>query len=255
MIDILNLPVYYISFKKNLSLEKELKKQGFNNVNHFKAVDGRKYVLGELVKKEILTPRAYNDLRYGREQHSGITSLGAIGCTLSHLELWKYCIAQNFPFIVVAEEDAYFKKQINPTDLKKITTTLQKNNSCFISTNKNLEKNEQFFGTQFYIVSKDGAKQLVKKCLPIDLQTDAYMAHLNDIGDITLEGYDIVGQKSHKSTIQDICIKCFLPQGSYFYITVVLGIIVLIVLIIFIYKKYSTTKFQLDSMRSSYRSD
>ena len=44
-IDIYSIPLYYISFKKNTELEKNLVKTGFNNINHFAAVDGRKLKL------------------------------------------------------------------------------------------------------------------------------------------------------------------------------------------------------------------
>jgi hypothetical protein len=47
--NIYSIPVYYISFGKNLKLEKRLVEQGFTNINHFEAIDGKK-----LIKKSCL---------------------------------------------------------------------------------------------------------------------------------------------------------------------------------------------------------
>jgi hypothetical protein len=41
-IDLYSIPVYYISFGENLKLEKHLTEQGFVNINHFEAIDGKK---------------------------------------------------------------------------------------------------------------------------------------------------------------------------------------------------------------------
>ena len=48
-IDVFNIPLYYISFDKSLTLENMLKTYNFNNINHFPAVDGRKLTLEKLV--------------------------------------------------------------------------------------------------------------------------------------------------------------------------------------------------------------
>jgi len=77
-----SIPVYYIGFTKNTNLENSLNNIGFKNVNYFKAVDGRKFDVGELIENNIITIRSYNDLIFGRHEHSGMSSLGAVGCTL-----------------------------------------------------------------------------------------------------------------------------------------------------------------------------
>ena len=236
---IFNLPLYYISFKKNNSLEKEIKSIGFNNINHFSAIDGRKLKPIELLKRKIITIRAYNDLINKRNEHSGIPSVGAIGCTMSHYKLWQKCISKNFPYIIIVEDDVKLKK-INNKQLVKISKILKKSKSIFVSSSLYYTKNNklEFKGTHFYIASKDACIELIKKTFPIDIQTDYFISHINNIGKINVEGFRMFKQKNifegYKTSIQDICIKCFLPKNIIFYII----FLILIILIIFISMRY-----------------
>jgi GR25 family glycosyltransferase involved in LPS biosynthesis len=109
-IDIYSIPVYYISFGKNLKLEKLLSEQGFLNINHFEAVDGKKLKPDELKLQRKITFRVYNDLLHNRSENWGIPSLGAIGCTSSHNELWRKCVKENMEHIIIVENDLVFKK-------------------------------------------------------------------------------------------------------------------------------------------------
>lgn len=251
VLNIYNIPLYYISFNKQPKLEQQFKSYGFTNINHFQAIDGRKMDPKELVAKSIISPRSYNDLVYGREQHTGLSSLGAVGCTMSHCALWQKCVSDNLPYIIIAEDDAKFSRKLSKYDIDNITKALQKLNGGFINTSNFRKGSEYFFGTHFYFLSNGACQQLIKSCYPIDLQTDSYINHINNTGKITLEGYPIVNQSLHGSSVQDICIKCFLPKGVWFYVLIIIGIVMLIVFGIYMYKKYSKTKFALDSLRSS----
>lgn len=261
-IDIFNIPLYYISFKKDNKVEKHLKDTGFNNINHLEAVDGRKMNAIDLLNNNIISIRTFQDLVYGREQLSGMPSLGAIGCTLSHRKLWKLCIDNNMPYMIIVEDDVEFKKPITNKDIKNITDTLVKVNSGFISPHvsrtfyskkyKKVDKNSKYLqGTHFYIVSNSCAKQLYNHSLPIDVQTDIYMQNLNNRDIINLEGYTIAEQKLHKTSIQNYCIKCILPNSPWFYVGVILFIVFLIVIYIITRKKLSNTRYKLESIRSS----
>ena len=248
MIDLYNIPVYYIGFKRNKDLEDKFKSIGFKNVNHFTAIDGRKYKPIDLLNKKIIDIRAYNDLVYGREQPTGISSIGTIGCTLSHLKLWELC-DKKYKYIIIAEDDVEIKK-LTPTDIKNIQEALNKPNGAFISTNIN-KGSEILVGLHLYFLTNGAAKVLNEKALPINLQTDSYVGHLSNIKDINLEGYLISGQKLHISSTGSICIKCLLPKGILFYVICAVFIIVIVGLVVLYYKKFKITKTQLDSCRSS----
>jgi len=62
-VDIYKIPLYYISFERNIDLENDLKSQGFIDINHFKAIDGRKFNTEDLFKDNIITIRSYDDLK------------------------------------------------------------------------------------------------------------------------------------------------------------------------------------------------
>lgn len=210
MVNIFHIPVYYISFKPNHSLETSLKNKGFNTVHHFRAIDGRKMDINELLENKIITIRSYNDLIQGREQHSGMPSLGAIGCTISHSSLWNLCVKKNMPYIIIVEDDLWLP-EISQEHLEKIQNILEKPNSIYVGRNiyKQEEKLTSFIGLQFYIVSNGAARELVKKIYPIDVQTDAYIAHLDTIKKVNLGGFNLAEQKFHPSSIQEpICFKC-----------------------------------------------
>lgn len=248
MTDIFKIPLYYIGFKRNKSLENQLRNYGFTNINHFQAIDGRKLNTKKLLKDDIITIKSYHDLTRGRSDDISISSLGTVGCTLSHRELWKLC-TEEFPYIIIAEDDLYLNK-LSTNDINNIQLALNKKNGAFISAKIN--KNSNFmYGAHLYFLTKGAAKKLYEKSLPISIQTDSYIKHIADIGDINLEGYNISKQKSHISSTAAICIKCLLPKGIWFYIIICLCVIVIIILLFMIYKKYKVTKIELDSCRNS----
>ena len=236
--NILDIPVYYISFNANPELESMLTDVGFTDVHHFNAVDGRKMDVDDLLKKGVIGIRGYNDLVYGRSQHTGLTSGGAVGCTLSHLGLWKLCVDLDIPYMCIIEDD-FIPKKLSESDHHAIKKTLGKTNGVFMGTTVK-KPSETLFGTHFYIVSKEACKKLIKKALPLDIQTDSYIGHLNNIGDITVEGYKMGSLKNHKSSIQTTCVKCILPNNRWFYIGFLILLIFMFVLCIFLlYRLYT----------------
>src|SRR3990167_3975338 len=132
--DVYSIPLYYISFQPDENVENHYKVLGFKNVNHFSAVPGRKMDIKKLRDEGIISIRSYDDLLSGRSDSSGMSSLGAIGCTLSHYELWKLCIDKNLPFITIAEEDNRMEGKLAQKDLKFIQKVLAKPNSVFVSS-------------------------------------------------------------------------------------------------------------------------
>jgi hypothetical protein len=245
MINIFNIPVYYISFNYEPKLEKNLREVGFQNITHFQAVDGRKFSLESLLDEKIITIRSYNDILTIREQRSGMPSLGAIGCTMSHYELWRLCVENNLPYIVIAESDLHLN-EIIPTIQDKIKEILERPNSLFISSRITREKNTHFMGTHFYIVSNSACKELIKNAFPIDVQTDAYIAHMDTIKKINIEGFPIGSQKSHSSLIQNWCIKCILPTNTWMYIVIAFLSITIIILLVIVYKLLHKCKTKLN---------
>lgn len=239
-IDIYSIPVYYISFGKNLNLEKHLSEQGFINVNHFEAIDGKKLKPDDLRLQRKITFRAYNDLIQNRGETWGIPSLGAIGCTSSHNELWKKCVNENMNHIIIVENDLVFKDKFSDDDIKFINYSLRKPKSAFFGSRRYKSNNNMkvLGGTQFCILSKDCCKELSNNVFPIEVQTDVYITHMENIGLIEFKCRFLTTQKLHISLIQDFCFKCILPNKNNFYYGWVLILIVLLYFIYYYIKAY-----------------
>jgi len=107
-IDIFSIPLYYIGFNKSDSLKNYLEGKGFKNINFFSAVIGKKLDVKDLARKSIISPSCYYDIIRGRCEGKGFPSKGAIGCSLSHIELWKKCVNENLPFMTICEDDLAF---------------------------------------------------------------------------------------------------------------------------------------------------
>ena len=258
MLDIFNIPVYYISFKPCIILEKNLHSRGFYNVNHFPAIDGRKMDINKLLNDNTIGIRAYNDLLFGRYDHSVLPTLGAVGCTMSHCSLWNYCIDMDLPYIFIVEQDIILPK-LTKNNINNIQSALEKDNGIFISPSTNITRTKNrvhFMGTHCYFVTQNACRKLVEKCFPIQVQTDFYLAHMATIGDINVEGYKMASQSlsglgGRSSTIQTFCAKCILPKNITFYISIIIGIIILVFISIFVSKKFFGCSKQLSLCRSS----
>ena len=246
--DIRNIPVYYISFTKLKNLEDSFIKNGFTNVTHFNSVKGKELNLTDLLKKKIIgTNVIYNIIR-GRSDHIDIPSMGGIGCYLSHYLLWKKVVDNNLPFMIICEDD-FILDTIN-TRLSNLNQSLHKLYNTNINTigllyyhssffnkntlqkkyninNKDFEGLYYFFGMQFYIVSNQACKNLLNYALPINAQVDAYISELgnNQIINIAALKENVGYTDNSISTIQDVCIKCFLPKNIYIYIILVFVLI------------------------------
>lgn len=238
--DFYNIPLWYISFKKNQKLENELSLVGFKNINFFQAIDGKKLNPDELLKDKVISIRTYNDITSGqRSDKLGIQSLGAIGCTLSHLNLWKKCIDENLRDIIIVEDDIQLYK-IKNKDIEKIINIIDDPNKGFISSfySNKIKKYENIWGTHFCILSNNICKVLIDNIFPIDVPVDIYISYLNKMNKINIEGYNLFSQKKHLSSIQDFCFKCIFPSDIY----IILFLILIIVVIIFLYFKYKKCK-------------
>jgi hypothetical protein len=241
--DIFNIPLYYISFHKNQDLEDNYKKHGFTNIHHFKAVDGKKFKPLDLLQDKLITTRCYEDLIKGRSSFKGMPSVGAIGCTMSHNELWKLCINNNLPYIIIVEDDSRIRKNLTVKNIQDIRDAITEPNGIFVSAHitqgkYNVTKDifgTKFFGTQLYFASNSACHVMSKNCFPIDIQTDCYISHLSDIGSLKITGYKLDYVAHHMSSIQDSNYLLYiLPKNPLYYIIV--ACIVILILSYFLFR-------------------
>ena len=218
MPNLFDIPVYYISFERNQDLEHKLSKQGFKHINHFKAINGHILDPKDLLNNDVISIRSYNDLVEGRTQDMGLPSLGAIGCSLSHLEIWKKCVEQDLPYVVVVEDDMEFRNGgMNSYDMNYISEAISKENGLFISNDIEKDKKIKCAGTELYFASNGACKTLISEFYPVDIQVDCYISHLSNLGKINAKGYKITRQNRsiYNSNIQNICVRCILSKFAY----------------------------------------
>ena len=247
MNQIFNIPSFIISMKGKddsyLRSEKQLSDLGMKDIRKFEAIIGKDLIPSIDIKDYDLNTRAgtrepenpvvpvtinvLNDLNNGRYEHSGIPGKGALGCYMSHVYIWNWLINQSdHDYIFIFEDDMKIKNENVFNDLYDILNTEIKDVFDIIlvgysmlrySVNK-LKINEYitkyqglFFGTQGYLISKKGANFLLKYMFPISMQIDSMIGNLS----INFENFNLfylnknyIDQYLHKSSIQDICIKC-----------------------------------------------
>ena len=123
------------------------------------------HVVNDLLKADRL------NLNGAGFRNSKEAVLGEFGCYMSHYNSWKYIVDNKLESSLILEDGVTFLRSdfenlsINP-DLDIL----------YINKEMTLDENRNFvgYGTQGYIVTQKGAKNLMEKCfilsLPIDLQ-------------------------------------------------------------------------------------
>jgi len=118
---------------------------------------------------------------------------GALGCSLSHLKVWKDMVANDISFAIVGESDMLphhnlsdrvnaalaYKDDWDLVLLGYTTTNYYLKDTHLENTYKKFKKGKSgFFGTHGYLVSKKGAQTMIDHFYPVEYQTDAYLTML-----------------------------------------------------------------------------
>ena len=164
----------------------------------FDAVDGKNLSLEDLYKegkigniglKSILNVTAGEPRKY----HHELTSLGAVGCTLSHINIWDKVSNSNDSNPTIIFEDDALVTNIKLKDLDKRINSLPDDWDIYMigkphtmletkKVNSNLLKVNRFCGTHAYVISENGIKKLFDKkykLYPINQQIDSYLSELS----------------------------------------------------------------------------
>jgi GR25 family glycosyltransferase involved in LPS biosynthesis len=190
------MDIYVISLKRSEDRRKTFNFYNSKHLNNYKfidAVDGKTLDIDHLDERIIVkVSKNYTN--------------GAIGCALSHLNLWEKCIELNKP-IIIMEDDAIvsnnFTKHVNnimnnmipkkwdiiqlsfnfDSILSYDNSTFEKCNCIFNKTkikkedidkfinskiNTTIAKLNHSFGMSCYIISPTGAKILKETCFPLN---------------------------------------------------------------------------------------
>jgi len=221
-----------------ISLEKSKERRcdfDYNNskyikYKYFNAIDGKTLSVDKLDERIF-------------KKNSTNYSNGAIGCALSHLQLWDKCIEINKP-IIILEDDAVvnkdFNKHINNLlnnllpkkwdivqlnynmdsilsykntnyetcscvfNKTKVTKTIISN---FVNSkiNTTIAKLNYCFGTSAYLIHPDGAKMLKSACFPLDNR----IINLPFLNNLTCFTIDCMMNSVYKDISAYVCVVPF----------------------------------------------
>jgi len=178
---------------------------------------------------------------------------GAVGCALSHIQLWRKCVELNEPIIIV-EDDMFLDTQ-KGEKIQNVVSQIPKDcdfagimynpvhtesDNC---TEQWCEMGVRFAGIQLYYITPRGATILLRDALPVVVHIDQYIAYVasvlpefkamywkNNIYSFS-EMYD-----DHKNTTLHSgnlpSIRKILPNENTFYIVFSLGNILLMIFLI-----------------------
>ena len=122
-----------------------------------------------------------------------LSKMGAVGCSLSHIALWKKCVELNTP-IVVVEDDLLLTKKMQQQVRNAVSEI--PNASHFaglmytpynhIDQPRRCEGNwcrvqQGYAGTQMYYVTPTGCSILLRNALPIVTHIDAYIGYVSAV--------------------------------------------------------------------------
>jgi GR25 family glycosyltransferase involved in LPS biosynthesis len=177
-----------VKFSANYDLE--------NPYEIIDAVDGQTLNFETLQKNKQIGDICVKSLKNvasgkSRKYHYEIGSLGAIGCSFSHINIWKRC-ANEAKNTIVYEDDAHVSG-ITLDEIDKRVKSLPDDWHIYllgkphtvyetkpvIGYNK-LTKVKRFCGLHAYVISQKGANWLIKngKLLPIQQQIDSHLSEL-----------------------------------------------------------------------------
>ncbi len=193
--------IYIISLIKNRErandVIKGLNKLGgiFLNYSLFDAVDGSKLTKVEI--NNYLSIKAQYTLK-NPSTYDEIRAVGEIGCYLSHYKIWEDIILNDYKNCIIFEDDAFTKENYEiimnyidtiPNDYDiaylgwwtRYSFEYNKKNNNWLFTDKLEDNKFMILGTYSYILSNSGAKKLITKALPIDIQVDIFISMYNDV--------------------------------------------------------------------------
>ena len=167
--------IYFIVMKKYpervRNIQEIIEKYQMKKVHIFDAIDGDTIDKNQLLKDNQITPSMYEKLRSG-----------AIGCALSHIALWKQLVSSQDPYWVIFEDDITLTNDVDqqlnlflshlPDDFDIAQIYLSKNRDVSNLShnqivNEYVKTGYPQNGTVAYIISRKGAKKLLKYCQPI----------------------------------------------------------------------------------------
>jgi len=156
----------------------------FKNVIRYPAVNGKNIPYDELI--HIVDPNSMKSILDNYRKYHHELSYGAVGCYLSHINMWQKLITDTLDYIIIFEDDA--NPSFSFTELQEIIVNYVPNDWDIIlfggiynktnNINDNITKIYTFYETHAYIINKKGAIKLLSQAFPIKKQLDSWLSDL-----------------------------------------------------------------------------
>ena len=207
-----NTKVYVINLdyrKDRLELFKNT--YNFHNIDYevIPAIVGNKLDINRLHKEQIVGDYVMNTINKEiRDYHYEINTMGAIGCYLSHIELWKKIKEdKNCNYGIIFEDDVIINNNITDKVIYEYINDLPNDWDILLLNNvrkgneikNNLFKVSKFICTHSYIIKKNSIDKILKEMMPINQQIDFKLSCLAKNGKINVYLHnDINNNKFYK---------------------------------------------------------
>lgn len=212
--------IYVINLKRRpdrwKSSYNQLISNGFlpENIVRINAVDSHDlYLKNPNYLKTILSENAFLKLNIKKRDSHEQLSVGAVGCALSHISVWRDMVENNIPGAFVFEDDIEFCKGF-PEKFELRWRNVPGNwNLVFLGyrnsrrsrrINRYIMKPQKLMLTHSYIIDTRGAEILLNDALPISVQVDAYMCRKFNLIEVFASIPPLVFQKGNRYFETDI---------------------------------------------------
>jgi glycosyl transferase family 25 len=197
-------------------------------LQRFLAVDGK--TLDVKTDTRITTLAKRNILTKSRRSHEEIDSIGAVGCSLSHIAVWQSMVDKKQELCLVFEDDAMIPFDFIEQANKCIKESLLQNptqwdiwllggiwdDTSSIPNEKTVMRVGAFMLSHAYVITLRTAKKLVEDAYPIHCHIDGWMSVYSYMNDIRLVGTNQLHLKQNPKSSTDIqseegCAICNVP--------------------------------------------
>lgn len=156
------------------------------NYELFKAINGKQIDISKFISQTTYNELLQTERNKKRKYHYQLTR-GAIGCYLSHINIWKTILDNNIEKAIIFEDDVVIPKNTNIL-LEKYTRSIPNDYdiillgcNCIECDNKgNYKVVKKYWGMYAYIITKKCIDKIYNKMLPIKQQIDSELSDLSN---------------------------------------------------------------------------
>jgi GR25 family glycosyltransferase involved in LPS biosynthesis len=187
-LNIFNTPTYVVSLKERSDRWKRFIQQPaihlLKRLKQSRAVNGK--TLDPKNDSRISVRTRLNIFRNYRRSHYEIATLGAVGCSLSHIDIWNKFLKSGSKYCLILEDDAILTESVLH-EINKVIPSLPKQWGIWILGNytpnliyqhldtKPWNRIYNFTASHAYLINRETAKLLLESAYPVESHVDHYI--------------------------------------------------------------------------------